>query len=466
MAIDFRVREFFYPLTLYRLHREMERNQWLPAAALQGLQEKLLRRTLIQAERDVPFYRRLFREIGVSSADIRTLADLKRLPLLSKQAVRLAGRDLLAQNAHGQHPRRYFTSGTAGDPMAVYHGRTSNALEFAFYWRHWSWAGFMPGRHFAELQTTFFLRCEAMSERLSWWQPLLGRLLLNGNRVGAARATAMACAIRRHGCLFLKGMASTLACFALACREAGVDDLRFRALFATGEILFPRLRRLIESVFRSPVLDSYGQMERTAAICQCPAGGYHVNSDYGVLEIEDLRPVESGRSFIGRAVGTSLHNPVMPLVRYDIGDRIEVDASPAPCPCGRTLPLVKAVHGRTGDPLVAADGTYLTSLHVLPTIMMGAAFVQFVQEAPDRLLVLLVPERGWNAERRERALRITRQAVGPSMAISWQEVGVDGLARDASGKISCVIPLAQGKNRIYGTADDARAEGAFPATFI
>lgn len=456
MAIDFRVRDFFHPFLILRLHREMERLQWRPLPELRRYQEALLRRTIRHAYERVPYYQRLFHRLGLTPDAIRTVEDLKKLPLLSRETARLAGEDLLAQGAARRHSRPYSSSGSSGPPLTVYHGRESNALEFAYYWRHWGWAGFRPGMPFAELQTTFFLRGDDLSDRPSHWQPHLRRLLLNSNRLGPARAAAMAGAIRRRGCRFLKGLATTLAGFALACRDAGLTDLRFRALFATGESLRPRNRVLLDDVFGSPVLDSFGHMERAVAVSQCPQGGYHVNMDYGVLEVEDLRPPAGGdgRTLVGRAVGTSLHNPVMPFIRYDTGDEIEVFAETTACSCGRTLPLVKAVDGRAGSTVITPAGNYLTSLYVLADLMAGAHMTQYVQETPEHLSLRVVPDGGWDRGLRERALALVRRAVGPDMSVSVREVVFDELVRGPSGKIPTVIPFQAANGSIDVRARD------------
>jgi phenylacetate-CoA ligase len=439
MAIDFRVQDFFYPHSILRLRGILEKTQWLAPGDLGAYQESLLARTISQACAHVPYYRNLFREIGLEPADIRTVEDLKKLPLMNKDTLRSAGEALVADNARRYRPVRYQTSGTTGAPVAVFHGRESNALEFAFYWRHWSWAGYRLGQPFADLQTTHFLVNEEWSRRLSLWQLHLRRLLLNSSRVGPAQAAAQAREIRRRRCRYIKGLASTLYCFALSCRDAGVRDLDFQAVFSTGEVMLPHYRRLIESVFHGPVLDAYGHMERTAAITQCPRGGYHVNADYGVLELVDLSPAGDGRTLRGRAVGTSLHNPVMPLLRYDIGDEIEVDASPRACSCGRTLPLIRAIRGRAAEAVVTPDGRFLTSLYVVPDLVKGIRHIQYIQKSSDALEIRIVPDAGWNGDIGDQVLRYSRRAVGPEMRLLLRLVGEDDLVRDPSGKVRGVV---------------------------
>src|SRR5690606_37357121 len=246
-------------------------------------------------------------------------------------------------------------------PIEFLADRHSQTLEFVYYWRHWSWAGYRLGDRFAELGSQHFLR--RGKDEIGEWQPHLRRLMLNSARVSAATARELAGAIRRRRPRFLKGMPSAVFFLARAFEEEGIRDIRFRAVFTNGEVITPQQRKAAESVFGCPVLDSYGHMERTAAISQCMHGGYHVVQDYGLLEL--LEPRTDGETVVARAVGTSLHNWAMPLVRYDIGDEIELFPDPPPaCPCGRGFPLVKRIRGRSRDVIVTPDGRHLTSLFV------------------------------------------------------------------------------------------------------
>lgn len=439
MAIDFRIRDFLYPAGILRLRQTLERTQWLPAAELQAYQERRLAALLAHAYAHVPYYRRRWRELGLTPAKISCAADLKKLPLLTKDAVRTAGGGLLAENARRFHPVACRTSGSSGQPLPFYLDKGSQTLEFVYYWRHWSWAGFRLGDRFAELGSAFFLGREGLDQRTHLWQPHLRRLMLNSTQLSPAQARHLAEAVRRRRPRFLKGMASALYYLAVSLKEAGIRDLSFQAAFSNGEVLTPHYRHVVASVLNCRVLDSYGHMERTAAICECPRGGYHVNADYGVLELEAARPSPDGQTVFCRAVGTALYNFAMPLIRYDVGDTIETFAEPRACPCGRSLPLVKAIHGRSEDAIVTPDGRFITSMFILPEYVGGIDFVQFVQRAPERLEIRLVPGSGWDDPRQEKLLAYARKMVGPQMRIDVARVGPRDLITDPSGKRRSVI---------------------------
>ena len=183
MAIDFRIRDFFYPYDIYKLRQALEKTQWLPAEELQAYQEKRLALTINHAYRHVPYYRRLFEKTGLCPQDIKKAGDLKKLPLLSKDTIRKEGKKLVADNAGRYHPVSYKTSGTTGTPVEFYLDKGARILEFVYYWRHWSWAGYRLGDRFAELGSFYFLNRDRFNDAVSSWQPHLGRLMINSGQI-------------------------------------------------------------------------------------------------------------------------------------------------------------------------------------------------------------------------------------------------------------------------------------------
>ena len=439
MPIDFSIRDFCYPFSIYRLRQIFERTQWLSSSELATYQNQRLALIIRHACDHVPYYQHLFNELGLSPRDIQTVDDLKKLPVLSKSAVRESGTNLLADNASRYSPHTYTTSGTTGSPLQFYLDKNALILEFVYYWRHWNWAGYRLGDRFAQMGTRFFLEREHHMQSVTFWQPHVRRLMLNSSQLSLSRGKEFAEALRKYWPQFLKGMASGINFLALSIKEAGITDISFRAIFSTGEVLTPQYRAMAESVFHCPVLDSYGNMEGTAAISQCMHGGYHINSDYGFLEFANLKPTANGDTMIGDALGTSLYNLAMPLVRYDMGDSIELFSEPAACPCGRTFPLVKAIHGRSNDIIVTPDGRFITALFTLPELVTGIDFIQFIQESSQKLLVHVVPGKMWTDEQKEKLAFCIERLVGSKMDVSIHPVDRDEIITDVSGKIRPVI---------------------------
>lgn len=439
MAIDFQTRDFFYPFGIYRLRRTFEQTQWLPPEELNLYQEKRLALNINHAYNHVPYYRRLFEKTGLRPQDIRKADDLKKLPLLSKDTLRGEGANLVADNADKYHPISYRTSGTTGTPLEFHLDKNARILEFVYYWRHWSWAGFRLGDRFAELGSFFFLNRDSLNNAVSFWQPYLRRLMLNSGQISVYRGRELARAIRKYRPQYLKGAASTVYFLALCLKEAGISDLSFKAIFSANEVLTPQYRAMAESFFGCPVLDSYGHMEGTVAISQCMKGGYHINSDYGIMEFDNLKTSADKNTLLGQVIGTSLYNLAMPLIRYEVGDDIELFTESQICPCGRTLPLVKVIHGRSEDTIITPDGRFITSMFIVPEFTKGIRFVQFVQESKTDLHINVVPEKEWDARQEDKLAYYVKKLVGTGMRSHIHKVTQDDIITDASGKIRSVI---------------------------
>jgi phenylacetate-CoA ligase len=427
LAIDFSLRDFFDPLAILQMRRNLARTQWMSEERLRAYQDERLRHIVRHAARHVPYYRRLFLERGVRVEDLNSADDLDRLPRLSRETVRQGGALF-----HADHKERYRrtlarTSGSSGLALDCYLDRESNALEFVHYWRHWGWAGYRLGQQFAELASIHFLRRPQLDGRIFDVQRVYGRLLLNSMKLTRGNLGEYRALLARFRPLYLKGLPSALYHLAtlLAAAKAAIAPLR--AVFSSGENVTCEMRAAIESTFQCPLLDCYGHMERTACIAQCPEGTYHVLSDYGLLELADRRPSGEPGIELATAVGTTLYNRAMPLLRYEIGDLIEVFQHPPQCRCGRSFPVVRGVRGRTAAAIVTPEGRVESALFALPSIVPGVAFLQFVQQRPDRVEVKVVRTEAFNGGCDAILWRCLSEALGPSMEIrisyaSWEEI--------------------------------------------
>lgn len=436
--IDFSLRDFCHPIAIARLGRAFARHEREPAASWQEWHDAQLRATVVAATTQCDWWRERFEQAGVRPGEVRTAADLARLPLLRKEEVRAGGERLHTRDAARHQARPSFTSGTSGNPVAFLVDRHARVLEFVYYWRHWRSAGFRLGARFAQLNAHHFLK-RGWLERVAHWQPHLRRLMLNSAALRRDNVAEFAAAMRAHRVSFLKGLASPLYWLATLLEESGSPAPALQALFSTGENLIAARRAVIERAFRARVLDSYGLLEQAASISECPEGGYHVNSDYAHHEFVPTAWTTPDGSALHAIVGTTLHNRSMPLLRYDVGDLVELAPPDARCRCRRTLPLVKAVHGRTEDAVLTPDGRAVTALFVVPDEVPGVAGIQFVQDDLAHLRVKVVPTAEFDHAREQAFVAFAQGLVGPAMRITLERVAEGALQRGPTGKVPLVL---------------------------
>jgi phenylacetate-coenzyme A ligase PaaK-like adenylate-forming protein len=439
VSVEFTLHKFGHPLAIARLRAQFERSQWLTAEELVFYQEQRLREIIRQAYVQVPYYRRLFRRLKLAPDEIRTLADLRQLPLLTKRDLRAEFDQLCAANRSSYGSFVAQTSGTDGEPLHFLLDKPSNVLEFVHYWRHWSWMGYRLGMRFAELSSAFFL-CHASQIRRNYtFQHAFGRLLLNSTALSAERVRDYVHAIRKYRPAFLKGTASSLFCLAVFLSETGINDIGFRAIFSTGEMLLPAHRARIESALNSKVYDSYGHMERTVAITECPQGGFHIVPEYGIFELLPVAMPDGRTARRSKIVGTSLYNMSMPLLRYDTGDLAEPLSCSEPCPCGRAAPRISRIDGRQNEAIVTPEGNVIATPYVLLDECRGIMVAQFIQESAERLLVQVVKGPSYTNTDAAEFLNAIRDLTGSQMKIEFRYLSYDALRAENPGKFRAVI---------------------------
>jgi len=385
----------------------METFQWLDPEAVRQAQWRRLRSLLDHAAATVPYYRRVFRELGLAPGDFASPAftpeDFARLPLLTKGIVRRefpAGLVSEAERTRGR-PRRppqvFETSGTTGYPLRVYRDPALRSQDHAERLFLDGWAGLRPGDQTVHLRPSVFV-----PRRLyPLWSLFSGGHHLPLALVAARDAEGIAAFLERRRPDALSGLTAVLTQAAQTLRQSGRVH-RVKAVIIEGETLDAGICRVLTEAFGAPIHDRYGAREFGVWIAQsCPhrvaAGAppyrnLHVAAWRFFVEVVDDagRPVEPGRE--GRLAVTDLANRLMPFIRYDLGDIASL--APEPCPCGRGLPLLATLTGRPTEVLILPSGRGVPALFLymlLEDRMSLFLEYQFIQTAVDRLEIAVVP---------------------------------------------------------------------------
>jgi phenylacetate-CoA ligase len=201
--------------------------------------------------------------------------------------------------------------------------------------------------------------------------------------------------------------------------ELGVDLSFLEVVSTFGEVVTDELRSACRSAWGLPVHDIYSAQEVGVIALQCPDHEhYHVQSESVLVEVLDEhgRPCEPGE--VGRVVVTDLHNFAMPLIRYEIGDYAEVGHA---CPCGRGLPVLKRILGRTRNMLKLPSGDlFWPSFIISKWAALGPIRqMQIVQKQVDALEVRMVVSRAMTPGEEKRLASAMRQDLGAGARLSF-----------------------------------------------
>ena len=428
--MDFRLRDFAYPLGILRLRRSLEATQWWSEARLSAWQDERLCALVRHAAAQVPYYARVLGEAGVDPAAFRGTADLARLPLLSKDLVREHEAALHARHAWRYGPRPSLTSGSTGTALRFLLDRPTNVLEFATLWRQFNWAGYRFGDTFCDLRGRVVHAADGVV-----WDPRLRSLNLSSFELTRERARVYAARIRAARPALVRGYPSSISVLARWMLEDGLDVPPPRAVLTSSETLLEADREIIGRAFGAPVLDYYGQMERVAFIGMCAEGRYHVVPEYGVVEVLDDhdRPVAPGVE--GQLVATGLHHRAMPFIRYQTRDLVVLGRES--CPCGRAYATVERITGRLEDLVITPDGRHVGRLDAAFKYSQGIRLAQIVQDSAEAITVRIVRAPSYSEADSRTLLRELRARLGEAIHIDL--VFVDAIATTAAGKLQFVV---------------------------
>ena len=422
------------------LRRELERSQWQSGEQIRQQQIVRLRDFLVQVQKNVPYYRDLFRELNFRPDDVDSIAALRRLPLLSKELIRANAAALTSRAA--EKLIRYSTGGSSGEPLQFFMGLGRVDHDVAAKWRATRWWGVDIGDTEVVLWGSP-LELGAQDRIKAWRDQLLRTHLLPAFQMSGTQMDGYIQKIRALRPKMIFGYASAIALLARHAESSGesLSNLGVIVAFTTGETLFPDQRSVIERVFDAPVANGYGSRDAGFIAHQCELGSLHISAEHIIVEILDSSgaPVRAGER--GEIVTTHMATADFPFIRYRTGDMAV--AEDKQCACGRGLPVLREVFGRSTDFIRTPSGEVMHALALIYEVREkpGVRAFKFIQSQDLSLELLLVADERCTAavENQIRAGLLARLGEASVLAIRR----VSDIPPEKSGKYRYVVSHAR-----------------------
>lgn len=415
--------------------REFERSQFLPHQQLEELSFSRLQTVLKYAYANVAFYRNAFDARGLKPSHVQTMSDLKAFPILEKEHIQNHIDELVSREFAKSELLLDRTGGSTGAPIEYYYSKQRYHSRKAATWRHNGFVDWRIGDKAAVLWgASRDLPEPKLKQKLR--NLILDRtLFFNTAGFQPQAIVQFNDQLKKFRPKVVLAYANSLALFAKYLQAERIQPYSPKAIITSAETLTPENRRLIEATFGAPVFNRYGSREFSVIASECPKrDGLHVMSEGLFVEImKDGRHVEKGET--GELIITDLLNFAMPLIRYRIGDA--ASWASGDCSCGRGLPRLSGIAGRTTDFLVGADGR-LCSGAVLTVAMIAQrpslGQVQLEQNERGRIICRIAPKSGVKMFPEDRQFLIdqVRQYLGDGTAIEFDIVS--RIEHETSGK--------------------------------
>lgn len=418
--------------SVYGYKQKKERYNNLYATAFEGYTtgrvapEKCLLDLLHHLKANIHAYR----DIDIDEGNV--MGSFLALPMTVKEQLR----NELDDRSHKEgklHIAR--TSGTSGVNLAVYESERDWTMRMAYLdyikYRH----GVMP---FSKRASFTGREIAPPRHRKTFWRHniAMGQMLYSSVHMTPDNVGLVYDSIRKFKPVSIDGMPSSIhmvAKYMLANNIAA--DWEVKAIFPTAEILLPHIIRDIEAAFGAVVIDQYASSEGAPFIYGQPSEGYTIGNETGLFEF-----IRAGDGVYDMIV-TSFLNYATPIVRYRIGDQVEIDSDKAYLNSHADDVHITKILGREMDYLIASDGHKVMNV-VINWIIDGLEekVIQFqlVQRAEDRVIVNMVVEPEYDSAVDEPILRgRLERKLGEDIAYAFNYV--DDIPKGRNGKIRFII---------------------------
>ncbi len=362
--------------------RRLLKNQRLSSDALAELQNRKLRSVIRHAYENVPYYRSLFSSVGLSPEDIRTVEDLKHIPITTKDDLRNAGlENIVAKGVELSSCELLRTSGSTGKPFTTYFNRREGRTRWLLHFRALLSVGFRPWDRLALLGPEQPHRIR-LHQRLGFYQSSnVSPFISIENQIQSLQ--------QLRPTLFW-AYPTILRAVLHKVDYRLRNFIRPRILITSSEVFDDDIKRRILADLDIEMFNFYGAIETGRIAAECTAHeGLHVHADHVILEcLENEWTAEMGKA--GATVITALNAFTMPLIRYNLGDICRFVEKT--CSCGSSFPLIEPPLGRREDLIRLPNGKVL-SPHGFFFILRGFHGIdqfRIIQESFDHFVIQIL----------------------------------------------------------------------------
>jgi phenylacetate-CoA ligase len=416
-----------------KVEQALERESW-GSEQWEDWREERLAFVLHRAANEVPYYREHWRKRR-RKGDQSSCEQLQNWPILDKEALRQYPEAFVADDCHTSLMFQQTTSGTTGKPVQVWKSRETVKEWYAlFEARCRRWNGVSRHDRWINIGGQLVAEVENKHPPFWVWNEGLNQLYMSSYHLSSDLIPYYLDALRKYDIDYLWGYSSSLHALARTALKRS-ESVPMKVALTNAEPLMDHQRKAISDAFQCRVVETYGQVEGVTAASECEKGKMHLWPEVGVLEVVDRNDNFLASGETGEFVCTGILNADTPLIRYRLGDRGAVGEKT--CTCGRTLPVLKTVEGRTDDVLIMPDGRRVGRLDPVFKSDLPIREAQIVQHTVQEVVIKFVPDEAFEDGDAQRLADRLRERVGKGINIRVKKV--DQIPRTNNGKFRAVI---------------------------
>jgi phenylacetate-CoA ligase len=332
----------------------------------------------------IPYYNKKYSQIKINSL----VEFLTNIDFIDKDIVMNNWEDFQLPGNHQKKIVTGTTGGTSGKPLKLVLPKNRYVFELATMYTMWENIGWHG-------QTRAVIRNAHLKENQSFKVNILKKeVIFDGFRTSKEYYYTVYNTLKKYKIQYIHAYPSSAYQFSIFLKNEKLDVSFIKGFFCGSEALLPEQKEIIQNQLGLKIYHWYGHSEKLVLGGYCKHSDLiHIEPTYGYFELID----EKGNQIneigkVGEIVGTTLHNPYMPLIRYKTGDYAEYTGDYCPH-CKRHLPLLKKVYGRWDkNKIYRSDGSFITTtaLNLHSNLYNKIDGLQYIQKKKGELEILII----------------------------------------------------------------------------
>ncbi len=394
---------------------------------LNEYQNKKLVEIVQYAGKHVPYYRNLFKEIGLDTKNFKGIEDIELIPLLDKDTLRTRSKEFISDVSSHYKVSINTTSGSTGTPLNLHIDNVSSSHKYGAFATAYIWSGYKIGG------LRFVIKGFSESKSEPYGYDLLRNMIfLNSSKMTRENCLGVLKLLNKKKINIYEGYARSFIDFYQYIEESGVKIIPPKGLICYGETVTSTMREFIEKSYKTNLYDFYSHAENSVMICQASDCNLYFMESYFYPELINSDGSQSESGF-GELVGTSFNNYAMPLIRYKTRDYIKM----CPNQSDSTFRRVESIEGRMDDHILLPDGRKIYFAEGAINYATGVIAAQYIQEDRESLIVNLITDSSFDERSYTGIQAGLEKRIGDSLKLVFRRV--NELEKKKSGKAPFII---------------------------
>ncbi len=394
--------------------KEVDRIAHLPLRKIKEIQNEKLRKLISYSYENIPYYKKLFKSLGIKPGDIRSIKDLEKIPLLSKEIINKNRKSFKAPKRHDLMKRN--TSGSTTRKLYFYKTPEAEMIHKAKKTWLYRQYGFSDCDRCLMIWNDSIIKPAEKSRYKSFKYWLKNVMVIDGYTISEKESETLCRRISSFRPEAVFGFGLSIYHIARKMYEYGIC-IKPKFVCFTGEAMTDNEREFVEKVFRCPVYSEYGCMEIYLVAGECTHKNLHMMTGNQVIEFtKDGKDVGPGN--IGEILITDLENYGFPIIRYQLGDFGTYTKKG--CDCGLNLPVMASFVGRKNTLFFRPDKTMVSPLLLKRHISKVTGIKEFkiVQPSQKKIEITLIKDKDFSEKRFNTALKKIKKVFGKNVEVS------------------------------------------------